>query len=177
MIPVLETNRLILRPFNLSDANAVEELANHHLIADTTLNIPHPYPKGAASDWITRLGEHSENNTSHTFAVTAKENGELLGSMTIRYEKYNKAELAYWIGVPFWGKGYATEAATRLLQYGFEEKQLNKIFAAAFTRNPASSKVMEKIGMTYEGTFKQHVQKNGQFEDLAFYALLKDEYM
>jgi ribosomal-protein-alanine N-acetyltransferase len=178
MIPLLETNRLILRPYNLSDDATVEKLANHSLIADTTLNIPHPYPKGAAAGWISSHEDQAINNKSYTFAIVLRETEELLGSMTIRFEKNNKAELAYWIGVPFWGKGYATEAARRLLQYGFEEKQLNKIFAAAFTRNPASSKVMEKIGMTYEGTFKQHAQKNnGQYEDLAFFAILKEEYL
>jgi ribosomal-protein-alanine N-acetyltransferase len=177
MIPVLETQRVILRPYSLSDAAKVEELASHHLIADTTLNIPHPYPKGAAEGWISRLEDQSMNNLSYTFAVIAKGNKELVGTLGIRFEKNNRGELAYWIGVPYWGKGFATDAVKCLLQYVFIEKQLNKVYAAAFTRNPASTKVMEKAGMTYEGTFKQHALKNGQYEDLAYYAILKEEYI
>jgi RimJ/RimL family protein N-acetyltransferase len=154
----------------------VEELASHRLIADTTLNIPHPYPEGGAVDWISSHEDQALNNQSYALAITTKENEELVGSIAIRFERYNKAELAYWMGVPFWGKGYTSEAALRLVQYGFIERKLNKIFAAAFTRNPASSKVMKKIGMSYEGTFKQHVEKNGHYEDLVYYAILKEEF-
>ncbi|WP_272495724.1 GNAT family N-acetyltransferase [Bacillus pinisoli] len=176
MIPTLYSDRLLLRPFTLSDSPTVEKLAGDPLIAETTLHIPHPYPKGGADAWIESHEAQAEANKSFTFAIVIKETDQLIGAMAMAIGSDGKAELAYWIGVPYWGHGYATEAANLLLHFGFKEKHVNKIWAAAFTRNPASTKVMEKIGMTYEGTFRQHVMKNGKYEDLSYCAILKDDY-
>ncbi|MFB5188719.1 GNAT family N-acetyltransferase [Alicyclobacillus fastidiosus] len=79
-------------------------------------------------------------------------------------------------GKPFWGNGYATEAARRIVSYGFEELKLNRIWAAAFMRNPASSNVMKKVGMKQEGILKQHVVKWDHPEDLGYYGILRDDY-
>jgi ribosomal-protein-alanine N-acetyltransferase len=117
----------------------VEELASHQLIADTTLHIPHPYPKGGSIDWISRHEDLATNNKSFTFAIEKAETNELLGTMGIGIGSNHRGELDYWIGVPYWGHGYATEAALRVIQFGFEDKELNKIWAATFTRNPAST--------------------------------------
>ncbi|MGO4371700.1 GNAT family N-acetyltransferase, partial [Paenibacillus sp. MCAF20] len=89
---------------------------------------------------------------------------------------HNRAELAYWMGKPYWGLGYATEAARRVVQFGFEELALNRIHAAAMTRNPASYNVMIKAGMKYEGTFPQHIKKWEQYEDLVFYGLNRSDW-
>ncbi|WP_430109409.1 GNAT family N-acetyltransferase [Paenibacillus sp. B1-33] len=89
---------------------------------------------------------------------------------------HNRGELAYWIGKPYWGKGYGTEAAQATLPYGFEQLKLQKIFAEAYTSNPGSWRIMEKIGLNYEETLKQHMCRFGQYHDLAFYGLVKDEY-
>ena len=88
----------------------------------------------------------------------------------------NRAELGYWIGVPFWGRGYATEAATEVVRYGFEELGLNKIYAGYFSRNPASGNVLRKIGMRHEGTLRQQHRKWGEYVDVEFYALTRDEF-
>ena len=86
-----------------------------------------------------------------------------------------RAELGYWIGVPFWNRGYATEAAEAVIKFGFEELGLNRIEAEHFTRNPASWRVMEKLGMTLEGVRRQHVLKEDELEDLALYAVLHSD--
>jgi RimJ/RimL family protein N-acetyltransferase len=86
------------------------------------------------------------------------------------------AEMGYWIGKPFWNHGYCTEAAKRLVRFGFEALQLNRILARHLSRNPASGRVMEKIGMQYEGCLRQHIKKWGVFEDLKIYAILKETY-
>jgi RimJ/RimL family protein N-acetyltransferase len=86
------------------------------------------------------------------------------------------AEIGYWIAVPYWGRGYATEAAAEIVRYGFEERNLQRVFACHFTRNPASGRVLQKAGMKYEGTLRQHVRKWDEYVDVAFYGVLRHEY-
>lgn len=110
-------------------------------------------------------------------AIERREDGALLGviSLTGLHPVHRRAELGYWVGVPYWGKGYATEAARLIIGLGFREG-LNSIFARFFTQNPASGRVMQKAGMRYEGTLRQHVCKNGEFLDLAYYSILRSEW-
>ncbi|BBH24264.1 hypothetical protein Back11_56090 [Paenibacillus baekrokdamisoli] len=176
MEPIFETNRVILRLFEPADAKMVQKLAGHEEVARTTLSIPHPYPDGAAEAWIERTRQAAENGEIYSFAMVKKEGKSLIGCVSLRVSKNdNQAELAYWVGRPFWGQGFATEAAQTIVQFGFDELQLNRIFAAAMTKNPASYKVMSKIGMKYEDTFPKHVLKSGIYEDIVFYELVKTE--
>lgn len=177
MTHTYETERLLLRPLQVSDADRVEELAGDYEIAKTTLAIPHPYPKGAAKEWITSVQAANEKGDSLSFAVTRKDTQELIGviGLTIKNE-HRRGELVYWIGKPCWGKGYGTEAAHRLLRIGFEDLGLNKIWSGAFAANPASWRIMEKVGMKHEGVLRQHVMKWGQAVDLTIYSMLREEY-
>lgn len=176
-MPQLETNRLTLRPLNLSDAARIEQLAGDYDVAKTTLNIPHPYPSGAAEPFINSMLEAEKDGRVVIFAICEKSSEDLIGIMNISISAmHNRGELAYWIGKPYWGKGYGTEAAQVLLSYGFEQLELHKIFAEAYTSNPGSWRIMEKIGLVYEGTLRQHVYRFGQYHDLAFYGMLRDEY-
>ena len=83
----------------------------------------------------------------------------------------NNAELGYWFGERFWNKGYATEAASGTIKYGFEKAGLHKIFARHFVDNPASGRVMEKNKMICEGTLKSHHQRFGQYHDICYYGI------
>ncbi|GLC89291.1 GNAT family N-acetyltransferase [Lysinibacillus piscis] len=173
----LATERLLLRPLMAEDSDRIEELAGDYEVAKSTLNIPHPYPKGAAIQFIESMLNAEKNNTIIMFAIIEKESQLLIGLINLNLSApYRRGELAYWIGKAYWGIGYGTEAAQALLTYGFHHLQLNKIFAASFTANPGSWRVMEKIGLKYEGTLKQHVARFGQFHDLAYYGLLKEEF-
>lgn len=173
-----ETTRLYLRFFELSDAANVQQLAGSEEVARTTLAIPHPYPDGAAENWIEAVRQLSESGDSYAFAMITKDDGTLIGNMSMGVSrKHKRAELAYWVGVPYWGQGYATEAARRIVQFGFEELGLNRIYAAAMTNNPASSKVMVKLGMKPEGVYQQHVLKWGSYEDLDLYGIVRSEYL
>ena len=174
----LKSDNLNLRPLELSDAPQVKELASDYDIAKTTLHIPHPYPDGAAEAWIERTHEASREGRVYAFAIVRYLDNEFLGAISLGVSReHRRAELAYWMGKPYWGHGYTTEAARKLLAFGFEELDLNRIFALAFATNPASSRVMEKIGMTFEGTYAQHVCKWDQYHDLVGYGLLKRTYM
>ena len=178
MIPILETERLLLRPFEQSDAEKVEQLAGHKKVAETTLLIPHPYPKGLALTWIASHQEQASEGEAFIFAIVLKSNLELMGAMAIRVdEQHNRGELGYWVGVPYWGQGYCTEAANKVIEFGFEKLALNRLWASVMTNNPASIKVMRKIGLNYEGIFPQHALKSGQYEDVEFYGLVKSQYL
>jgi len=175
--PVLHSERLILRPFRLEDAGIVQKLAGERDIAATTLAIPHPYEDGVAERWIDAQREAFIKDESVTYAVTLRETGELVGAIGLAIAReYDRAEMGYWIGKPYWGRGYCTEAARALLGYAFGALGLNRVHACHFTRNPASGRVMQKAGMAYEGCQRQHVKRWEQYEDLARYGILRADY-
>ena len=175
--PTLVIDRLIPRPFVLGDAADVQQLAGAIEVASTTLNIPHPYPDGLAEAWIeSQQGAH-ERGEGATCAITLRESGALVGAISLGITAaHERAELGYWIGVPYWNQGYCTEAARAVVRYGFRVLGLRRISAYHFARNPASGRVMQKIGMTHEGTLRQHIKKWGAFEDLICYGLTRDAY-
>lgn len=171
-LPALRTARLVLRPFTMADAAAVQRLAGASEVASTTLNIPHPYEDGMAEAWIASHAPAFTRNELAVLAISFPDRA-LIGAISLRLEPlHRRAELGYWVGVPFWGQGYATEAAQAVLAFGFETLGLNRIYATHLLRNPASGRVMEKIGMRCEGTNRQHVWKDDRFEDLVRYAIL-----
>jgi RimJ/RimL family protein N-acetyltransferase len=175
--PILKTSRLILRPFRKDDAPIVQQLAGERLIADTTLNIPHPYEDGMAEQWIDTHEAEFEADTLATFAVALCENKQLIGAISLKIDrKLSKGELGYWIGTPYWNLGYASEAANAILEFGFGDLGLNRISAKHLARNPSSGRVMEKIGMLLEGTARQDTMKWGKYEDLVSYAILREDW-
>lgn len=175
--PTLSTDRLILRPFTLDDAARVRKLAGEWEIAETTANIPHPYEEGMAEEWISTHEDAFENETGVTFAVVLRPEGSFIGAIGLGLNKAHQlAELGYWIGKPYWNQGYCTEAAKEVLRYGFEDLELNRIQARYMTKNPASGRVMEKVGMRHEGVLRQSLNRFGAFEDAAIFSILRDEY-
>lgn len=178
MTKVMSTNRLTLRLLEYEDAESIERLAGEKEVADTTLSMPHPYPKGAAVTFIDARRQAADRGDGYSFAIIRTDDRSFLGVVGLHVNKrHNMAELAYWIGKPYWGKGYCTEAATRVVQYAFGDIQLNRVFAAAMTRNPASYKVMEKIGMKFEGVLRHHIRKGNVYEDLTYYGLLQTDML
>ncbi len=174
----LETTRLILRPPQLSDADTIFRYVSDYAIARTTLNIPHPYPRAAVDEFITRMNEAHAEQRGFTFAATLRTNGALIGMCGIHPDtRFDRAEIGYWIGLPFWRKGYASEATRRLIDFGFSDLQLQRVFATYFATNIASRRVMEKAGMTYEATVRQHIKRLGVYHDLGFCGILRAEWL
>ena len=174
---ILETERLILRPLELKDAPTIRELAGHPDIAATTLNIPHPYPEGAAEAFIQSLTDSADAGTNYTFGMVRKADDQLVGAIGIRpVAQFDRAEIGYWIGVPYWGQGYTSEAARRVVDFGFETLKLQRIYATYFSHNVASRRVMEKAGMTYEGTLRQHVKRFDRYYNLGYCGILRAEW-
>ena len=175
--PTLTTPRLTLRPFSLEDAAAVQMLAGAREIADTTMHIPHPYPPGGAEQWIATHPVMWKSGTGATYAITDSTNGVVMGAVTLTITPaHARGELGYWLGVPFWNKGYCTEASRVLLDLGFGQLALHRIQARHLTRNPASGRVLEKLGMQMEGIQRDGIRKNDRFEDMAIYAILETEW-
>jgi ribosomal-protein-alanine N-acetyltransferase len=175
--PVLVTRRLILRPFQMTDAADVQRLAGDAAIADTTLSIPHPYEEGMAETWIASHAESLAQGEKITYAITRQGDGALVGAISIMdVAAGHQGELGYWIGVPYWGCGYCTEAGQAMLIYAFDELGLVRIHAVHLTRNPASGRVMQKLGMQHEGTRRQHLRKGDVIEDIEHYGILVNEW-
>lgn len=175
--PTLQTERLILRPFTLADASTIQRLAGAREIADMTLNIPYPYLDGMAEAWISTHQPSFENGASVTFAIVRRSDDTLCGAIGLGINPdHAHAEMGYWLGVPYWGQGYTTEAAQAVVRYGFTDLNLHRIYANHFARNPASGRVMQKIGMTREGRLREHVRKWNTFEDLVQYGILRNEW-
>jgi ribosomal-protein-alanine N-acetyltransferase len=175
--PILETPRLLLRPFEPSDAPRTRALAGELAIAANTLDMPHPYKEGMAEEWIATHQKSYEKGNLIIFAIALKDSGELIGAISLSLDNLNSTgELGFWIGIPYWNMGYCTEAAAEVVRFGFEVRGLNKVFARHFSRNVASRRVLEKIGMKFEGCLRQQIRKWDHFEDTCHYGILRDEY-
>jgi RimJ/RimL family protein N-acetyltransferase len=173
---MIRTSRLLLRRLAPSDASVVQQLAGAREVAENTLHIPHPYPEGAAAAWIARQAELCDGGKALILAIVAE--GVFVGAIGLHdVGDHDRSELGYWIGVPYWGRGYATEAGVALLRHGFEERGMNRIYATHYSRNPASGRVLQKIGMRHEGTMPQHIRKWGEYVDVECYGLLRADWL
>jgi RimJ/RimL family protein N-acetyltransferase len=146
--PVLETTRLRLRPPTLADAGAIERMVGDVRVAEMTASIPHPYPAGGAAEFIRSLATAAAID----LAVERKADGAVIGMASLRpLDGWRVAELGYYIGVPYWRRGYATEAAQRLVDYGFAALGVERFANHVFAGNRASARVMEKLGHRRSG--------------------------
>ena len=171
--PILETFRLKLRPVVRSDASDVQSLAGDYRVAKMTESIPHPYEDGMAEEWISTHKAYWQVRKQVTWAVCSNEADQLMGCIgLILNGKHHRASLGYWIAHKHRGKGYCTEAAIAVLDFGFDSLNLQRIEALHLTINPASGTVMQKIGMTHEGTMRSYVLKEGVYEDMERYAIV-----
>ncbi|SDJ14712.1 GNAT family N-acetyltransferase [Salimicrobium halophilum] len=176
MLPELETEHLLLRAYERKDAPRAKRLAGDKDVAETNF-LPHPYTLEMAEGWISSHPDLIEKGETYPFAIILKGEDQLVGTMTLRVDKlHNKGELAYWIGKDYWNNGYATEAAQLVIDFGFKEQKLNRIWAPVMSKNKASAKLMQKVGLTYEGTLKQDIIRWDEYQDVDIFGLLKEDY-
>jgi [ribosomal protein S5]-alanine N-acetyltransferase len=168
----IRTERLILRPFALTDAPQVKALAGDERIYETTLCVPYPYEDGMAESWISTHQRCFYEGLGVVFAISLP-NGLLIGAASLsRVGLFNRAELGYWIGVAYWNRGYCTEAAKAIVDYGFKILTYHKISARHFVGNHPSGRVLEKVGMTREGVLQDDVMKDGSYITVALYGIV-----
>jgi RimJ/RimL family protein N-acetyltransferase len=145
-IPVLETKRLALRAARLEDAKAVAALANDRRIAENTARIPHPYKLADAEQFIAGANKKGEA----AYLITLRD-GTIIGACGLMFHYDDTPEIGYWLGVPYWNKGYATEALHALIDYAFTDLMHDAVQAGARVTNPASRRVLEKCGFQWTG--------------------------
>jgi [ribosomal protein S5]-alanine N-acetyltransferase len=171
--PTLETTRLRLRAYVDADVAELVPLIGTREVASTTLRIPHPYTERDAKAFLALAQEPGRI----WLAITLRSDERQIGGVGLYVdEQHRHAELGYWLGVPYWGKGYATEAAREMLRYGFEVLHLHRIFASHFKHNPVSGRILKKLGMRYEGCQREHLRKWDQFVDSELYGILRQEW-
>ena len=176
-VPTLATARLRLRPFAVADAPLVREQAGDRRVSEMTLNIPHPYPEGVAERWIASHAPKATEGRFYSFAIERRDDGALLGGVAITREaRHNRAEIGYWLGVAHWNRGYMSEAARRVVAFGFADLGLHRVEATCLPRNPASARVMEHCGMRREGLLRDYIRKDGVYEDILIYGLVREDW-
>ena len=146
-IPVLETERLILRAPRLGDAKVLAALANDKRIAENTRRIPHPYKRADADDFITAV---NAPGGEVAFLITLREGGAVVGGCGVALQD-GAPDVGYWLGVKHWNKGYATEATRAVIDFAFTELGHDTLSAGARVTNPASRRILEKCGFQWTG--------------------------
>lgn len=147
--PTLQTSRLALRALSLEDAPCLTRLVNDAEIARMTTSIPHPFPDGAAEDFIERMA-NCDARREGVFAVEVRDRG-FAGVLGFHPDSSGVPEIGYWLGRPYWGQGYMTEAVGAALTWAGDGWGKRYVLSGHFTDNPASGQVLIKTGFLYTG--------------------------
>ena len=176
-LPHLSTARLLLRALEMDQAETLFHLANGPKIADNTASIPSPYTLEIAQDFIAGMPEKFRSAHLLSLGMHRRDNGELIGIVSLRIKPdHLYGHLGGWVAADVRNQGYAAEAARALMDYGFTELGLHRVGSQCFSRNKESARVMEKIGLRYEGCMRQAFLKNGVYEDLLGFATVRDDW-
>jgi [ribosomal protein S5]-alanine N-acetyltransferase len=163
----------IVRPWALTDAIAVQRYANNRKIWLNLRDLfPHPYSLEDANRFLQYV---TNDKPTTTFAIALPT--EAIGCIGLQMGRdihCKTAELGYWLGEPFWGRGIMSEAVAEFTRYGFETFDVNRIYAEPFANNTASARVLEKAGFVCEGRLRASVFKDGQRLDSFLYARVRD---
>ncbi|WP_064091654.1 GNAT family N-acetyltransferase [Rossellomorea aquimaris] len=176
-LPTLETERLILRKITVEDVEDMfsygsNEEVSKYVTWDTHKTI------SDTKEFVDFVLTRYENNQVAPWGIVYKENGKLIGTIDfISWQvKDNSAEIGYVISQDYWGKGITTEAAHEVIKFGFHHMDLVRVQARCFVENIGSSRVMEKIGMSYEGILRKTAFIKGKHRDLKMYSILREEF-
>lgn len=155
--PVLETRRLVLRAPDIADVPRLAEMANDHDIARMTLRMPHPYAPSDAEEWVARANANDPKRAA-AFVMEHEDEGPV-GVLGFFYDADPLPELGYWVGRPFWGRGFATEAVEAGLVWASKRWRKRGMVAGHFEDNPASGRVLEKAGFLYTGERRHRMSR------------------
>ncbi|MGH6953671.1 MAG: bifunctional GNAT family N-acetyltransferase/(deoxy)nucleoside triphosphate pyrophosphohydrolase [Alphaproteobacteria bacterium] len=171
--PALETPRLILRSLAPADAPEVQRLAGDWEVARYTANIPHPYEPGAAEAWIAS----GAAELAFVRAIERRADGAVIGCIGLTPDaERREGVLGYWIGRPFWGHGYATEAVRAVVDHGFAGLGLDRVRASAVAENRASIRILEKLGFAYVGREREPAPARGGATEVEVRVMTRAEW-
>lgn len=176
-LPVLETERLRLRRVSMQDANEMYVYASDDEVTKHVTWETHRSVNDSKRFIQFILAQYAKHDIA-PWGIELKESGRMVGTVDFVWWKpgHQSAEIGYVLARDCWGQGLMTEAATALLKLGFGQMELVRIQARCITENIGSQRVMEKIGMSYEGTLKKGIKIKGQHWDLKLFSILKEDY-
>jgi len=164
----------MLNHFSEADIPELDPLIGAREVAANTLRIPHPYEERHAREFLARVAKEHELR----LAIRRRSDGRICGGIGLHPDiQHLRAELGYWIAVPYRGNGYATEAARAVVWHGFDQFKLNRIFASHFKDYEAYGKILRTIGMKHEACMRQAILKGGNFIDVEMYSILREEML
>ncbi len=165
----------MIRQWKIEDKkDLAENINNKKILENLRDGIPYPYTEKDAENFI-KSNLSADKTKNFTFAITV--DGKVIGSIgAFRCENihFRTAEIGYYIGESYWGKGYGTSAVSQICKYIFSNTDIIRIFAEPFAYNTASCRVLEKCGFKLEGTLHSNAVKNGKVIDMKMYALIKE---
>lgn len=142
----LETDRLLLRKPTRADVPAIAQLANERRIAEMTRRLPHPYSPKHAADFVEALALDGRQTV-----YLIEHLNQPIGMTGIDWRIADAPELGYWLGIDYWGRGFATEAARAVIDFAFEDHEIEQIVSGARIANPVSRNILEKCGFQWSG--------------------------
>jgi len=173
MVPTLLMECGVLRPWRMDDVSSLALIANSRAIARNLTHLfPHPYTEQNAIDWVTERAGPS----GRLLAWAIEVQGQLAGGCGLEQGEgvfRRSAHLGYWLGEAYWGRGIATAATRALVKWAFGERDFVRLEAGVFSWNPASARVLEKVGFVREGVHRKSVERFGELADRAIYAMIR----
>ncbi len=172
------TGRLVLRRIGLGDRDAVQSAAGRLEVADTMISIPHPLTAAAAAGYLRQRLAQMRRGRALALGIRTRAGGEFAGLVELRAiePEHAQGELSFWLAVEARGRGYMGEAIAALLPIAFDRLGLNRVYAHHMVRNPASGRVLERLGFQPEGVLRERVRKWDRFEDVVIRALLRSQW-
>jgi RimJ/RimL family protein N-acetyltransferase len=171
----MTTDRLRLRHVGLSDVALFVPLIGDFEVAKNLTVVPHPYRDEDGSLWVEEMARRAEDGKGHNFAVTKHQDGTFIGICSVNMV-HGLLDLGYWLGRPFWGRGYATEAAGRVTAFAFDTLGVLAVTSGFYADNPASGHVLGKLGFRFTGTATVHCRSRNSEVVCNRVLLTREEY-
>jgi ribosomal-protein-alanine N-acetyltransferase len=170
------SEKIRLEPIGYQHAEEIQNLASDPAIGETS-SVPSPYPSDGARTWIAHAIARRLHGMEYSFAISSE--GRLVGvcGVVIIGENRKGGEIGYWIGKPFWNRGYATAACSEIIEFCFLKMKLSWLTATALERNSASSRVLQKVGFSFVARGVNPSWKKGSEDPFLFFRLTREDWL
>ncbi|MDR2738120.1 MAG: GNAT family N-acetyltransferase [Puniceicoccales bacterium] len=176
--PVLESERLELRPLCVGDVEHIQRSINDKRVCDNLSYTPNPYTLEMAESWVRSVNYGMLNDNCCYWTICDLKTGRFIGSIGISvYKEQEGGELHYWVSAEEWNKGYCTEASKRTIVHFFEDLKLHRLAVTHREWNIASKRIVQKCGFVFEGNLRDSLKRFEKFENVFSYSMLDNEYL